>query len=140
MMKKVDHIGIAVKNIQESLKMYEGIFGLAATPLEEVPERGARLVFLKIGDVKLELIEPYEPEEGPVAKFLEKRGEGLHHITFEVEDILSAMRTLSAAGMELVDPEPRRGSKGTLTAFLSPKSASGVLIELKQYLDLEESH
>lgn len=134
MMKKVDHIGIAVKSIQESLIVYEGTFGLKATPLEEVPERGARLVFLKLGDVMLELVEPYKPGEGPVARFLEKRGEGLHHITFEVSDILSTMHTLSEAGFELVDQEPRKGSKGTLTVFVSPKSAHGVLIELKQYI------
>jgi methylmalonyl-CoA epimerase len=134
MMKKLDHIGIAVKNIQESLKVYEGILGLSATPFEEVPERGARLVFLKVGDVMLELVEPYQPGEGPVARFLEKRGEGLHHITFEVEDIVSTMQVLSQAGFELADKEPRKGSKGTLTAFVSPRSTHGVLIELKQYI------
>jgi len=140
MMKKIDHIGIAVKDLQDSLKVYEGIFGLKATPLEEVPERGARLVFLKIGDVKLELIEPYKPGEGPIGKFLEKRGEGLHHITFEVEDITGEMRALSTAGMELVDREPRKGAEGTMTAFISPKSVHGVLIELKQYLHPKEPH
>jgi methylmalonyl-CoA epimerase len=134
MMKKLDHIGIAVRSIQESLKVYEGVFGLKVTPLEEVPERGAKIVFLTIGDVKLELIEPYQAGEGPLARFIEKRGEGLHHITFEVEDIVRTMQVLAGAGFDLVDQEPREGSKGTLTAFLSPKSAHGVLIELKQYL------
>lgn len=134
MMKKLDHIGIAVRSIKETLKVYEGAFGLKATPLEEVPERGAKLVFITIGDVKLELVEPYKAGEGPVARFLEKRGEGLHHITFEVEDILRTMQALAGAGFELVDQGPREGSKGTLTAFVSPKSVHGVLIELIQYL------
>jgi methylmalonyl-CoA epimerase len=133
MMKKIDHIGIAVQSVGESLKVYEGTFGLSASPVEEVPGRGARLVFLKIGDVKLELIEPYRSGEGPIAKFLEKRGEGIHHITFEVDDISRTLRALSEAGVELVDKEPRPGAEETLTAFLSPKSAHGVLIELKQY-------
>ncbi len=133
-MKKLDHIGIAVRSIKEALKVYEGTLGLKATPMEEVPERGAKLVFLTIGDVKLELIEPYQAGEGPVARFLDKRGEGLHHITFEVNDIRRTMQALAGAGFELVDQEPREGSKGTLTAFVSPKTTHGVLIELKQYL------
>ena len=130
MMKKLDHIGIAVRSIQETLKVYEGAFGLKATPMEEVPERGAKLVFLTIGDVKLELVEPYQKGEGPVARFLEKRGPGLHHVAFSAADIESEMSRLAKEGIAPMESAPRLGARGHKVCFIHPDRAHGVLVEL----------
>ena len=128
MIKKIDHIAIIVRNIEEALQVYEGALGLELTEITEVPEQAVRVAFLPVGESEIELVEPLSTSSG-VAKFLEKRGEGLHHICLEVEDIEAALRDLAATGVRLIDEQPRQGAHGRV-AFLHPKSAHGVLIEL----------
>jgi methylmalonyl-CoA/ethylmalonyl-CoA epimerase len=128
MIKKIDHIGIVVHNTEEALQVYEGALGLRLTDVEEVPEQAVRVAFLSVGESKLELVEPTTAHSG-VAKFLEKRGEGIHHICFEVNDIEATLQDLAAQGIRLIDEQPRQGAHGRV-AFLHPKSAHGVLIEL----------
>ena len=128
MLKKIDHIGIVVRSIEEALKVYRDALGLPLAHVQEVPEQQVRIAFLPIGDCEIELVEPTAADSG-VARFLEKRGEGLHHICFEVEDIEAALRDLAARGLRLIDRQPRQGAIGRV-AFLHPKSAHGVLIEL----------
>ena len=128
MIKKIDHIAIIVRNIEEALQVYEGALGLELTEVTEVPEQAVRVAFLPVGESEIELVEPLSTSSG-VAKFLEKRGEGLHHICLEVEDIEAALRDLAATGIRLIDEQPRQGAHGRV-AFLHPKSAHGVLIEL----------
>ena len=128
MIKKIDHIAIIVRNIEEALQVYEGALGLELTEVTEVPEQAVRVAFLPVGESEIELVEPLSTSSG-VAKFLEKRGEGLHHICLEVEDIEAALRDLAATGVRLIDEQPRQGAHGRV-AFLHPKSAHGVLIEL----------
>ena len=128
MLKKIDHIGIVVRSIEEALKVYRDALGLPLAHVQEVPEQQVRIAFLPIGDCEIELVEPTAADSG-VARFLEKRGEGLHHICFEVEDIEAALRDLAAKGVRLIDRQPRQGAIGRV-AFLHPKSAHGVLIEL----------
>jgi len=126
--KRIDHIGIAVHSIKEALRVYEGALGLELTEVEEVPEQAVRVAFLPVGESKLELVEPLTTDSG-VAKFLEKRGEGMHHICLEVEDIETALQDLAAQGIRLIDEQPRQGVHGRV-AFLHPQSTHGVLIEL----------
>jgi len=126
--RKVDHIGIAVRNIEEALRVYRDALGLPLTRVQEVPEQKVRIAFLPVGDCELELVEPTTTDSS-VARFLEKRGEGLHHICFEVEDIEAALQELTARGLRPIDKKPRQGAIG-LVAFLHPKSAHGVLIEI----------
>ena len=128
MLKKIDHIGIVVRSIEEALKVYRDALGLPLAHVQEVPEQKVKIAFLPIGDCEIELVEPTAADSG-VARFLEKRGEGLHHICFEVEDIEAALRDLAAKGVRLIDRQPRQGAIGRV-AFLHPKSAHGVLIEL----------
>ena len=128
MIKKIDHIAIIVRNIEEALQVYEGALGLELTEITEVPEQAVRVAFLPVGESEIELVEPLSTSSG-VAKFLEKRGEGLHHICLEVEDIEAALRDLAATGVRLIDEQPRQGAHGRV-AFLHPKSTHGVLIEL----------
>jgi len=128
MIKKIDHIAIVVRSIEEAQQVYEGALGLELTDVKEMPEQAVRIAFLPVGESEVELVEPLTAESG-VAKFLEKRGEGLHHICFEVDDIEAALRDLAAKGIRLIDQQPRRGAHGRV-AFLHPKSAHGVLIEL----------
>jgi methylmalonyl-CoA epimerase len=136
MIKKIDHIGIVVHSIGEALQVYEGALGLRLTDVEEVPEQAVRVAFLPVSESKLELLEPLTADTstglstgGGVAKFLEKRGEGLHHICLEVENLEVALHDLAAQGIRLIDEQPRQGAHGRV-AFLHPKSAHGVLIEL----------
>jgi methylmalonyl-CoA/ethylmalonyl-CoA epimerase len=128
--RAVDHIGIAVRSIEERLSLYRTL-GLKVARSEEVPSEKVRVAFLPVGDTRVELLEPTTPDS-PVARFLEKRGEGLHHICFVVEDIRGAMKALAALGFELLSEEPRAGAHGSLVCFLHPRSAGGVLIELSQ--------
>ena len=129
MLKKIDHLGIVVRDIEEALKVYRDTFGLELAHIEEVPEYGAKVAFLPLGESDLELIEPLSAE-GSLAKFLEKRGEGLHHLCLAVEDIEAALAELAARGLRLIDERPRPGGHGRRVAFLHPASAHGVLIEL----------
>jgi methylmalonyl-CoA epimerase len=126
--KKIDHIAIVVRSIEEAQQVYEGALGLELSEVEEVPEQAVRITFLPVGESAVELVEPLTTESG-VAKFLEKQGEGLHHICFEVDDIETTLQDLAARGIRLIDQQPRQGAHGRV-AFLHPKSAHGVLIEL----------
>jgi methylmalonyl-CoA epimerase len=128
LIKRINHIGIVVRRIEEALKVYQDALGLPLTKIEEVPEQEVRVAFLEVDGSEVELVEPTSTKSG-VARFLERRGEGLHHICFEVDEIEGALRELEAKGIALVEREPRRGAKGKV-AFIHPKSACGVLIEL----------
>ncbi|KXH87510.1 methylmalonyl-CoA epimerase [Sporosarcina sp. HYO08] len=128
-MKKVDHIGIAVKSIDRSLDYYIQTLGLSCLAIEEVKSQKVRVAFLDAGNIKLELLEPIG-EEGPVATFIEKRGEGIHHIAFGVPDIRTRMAELKEKGVQLLQEEPKLGAGGAEVAFLHPKSSFGVLYEL----------
>ena len=128
MIKKIDHIAVIVRSIEEALQAYEGALGLKLDNVKEVPEQAVRVAFLPVGESEIELVEPLTADSG-VAKFLEKRGEGMHHICLEVDDIEAALQDLAAKGVRLIDKQPRQGAHGRV-AFLHPKSAHGVLIEL----------
>lgn len=131
MVQKIDHIGLAVKSIDQALPFYLNQLGLKALPAEEVPAQKVRVVRLPVGQIHVELLEPTAPDS-PIAKFLEKRGEGIHHIAFEVADLQKELRELEADGICLVHTTPQTGSAGRKIAFLHPKSTSGSLIELTQ--------
>ncbi len=125
----IEHIGIAVKELDQAIKFYEEILGLKCYAIEEVKDQKVKTAFFKIGQTKIELLESTEPE-GPVAKFIEKRGEGLHHIAFAAEDLPAALTELKDKGIKLIDENPHRGAEGLNIAFLHPKSTYGVLTEL----------
>ena len=125
----IEHIGIAVKNLEESIKYYEEVLGLECYNIEEVKEQKVKTAFLKVGDTKIELLESTDPE-GPIGKFIEKKGEGIHHIAFAVKDIESQLKHAEEKGVRLVDTTPRKGAEGLDIAFLHPKSTFGVLTEL----------
>ena len=126
----LDHIGIAVRSIAEALRFWEAA-GLRLEGAEEVAAQAVRVGFLPLGDTRLELLEPTGPES-PIARHLERRGPGLHHICVSVPDIRAAMAQLAAAGFELLSAEPQPGAHGCLVCFVHPKSAGGVLVELSQ--------
>lgn len=128
---KVDHVGIAVRSLDEAMRLYADVLGLAAEERYELPDEGVRLVFLRAGHVLLELLEPIG-DTGPIARFLSSQGEGLHHIAFLVEDIHQALAQAKAAGCRPIDEHPRLGARGRLIAFLHPSSTRGVLIEFVQ--------
>ena len=128
-MNEVNHIGIAVKSIDKSIDYYIETLGLKLLAIEEVTTQNVRVAFIDAGNVKLELLEPLG-EQGAVAKFLEKRGEGVHHIAFGVTDIRSRMKELAEKGVQLLQDEPKPGAGGAEVAFLHPKSSYGVLYEL----------
>lgn len=130
-MKKIEHIGIAVKNLRESNLLFEKLLGNAHYKIEEVASEHVMTSFFKTGPNKIELLEATDPES-PVAKFIEKRGEGVHHIAFEVEDIYKEMERLEKEGFRLLNKEPKRGADNKLVCFVHPKSANGVLVELCQ--------
>ncbi len=125
----IEHIGIAVKNIQESLPIFERLLGTACYAVEEVPEQKVNTAFFKVGQTKIELLEPTGPES-PIAKFIEKRGEGIHHLAFAVPDLPASLAELQNAGTQLIDARPRAGAEGLQIAFLHPKSTNSVLVEL----------
>lgn len=131
MIKKLDHVAIAVKNLDEALGTYEKLFGLKAEKIETIPEQRVKIAIIPIGEgSEIELIQPVDNESG-VAKFLEKKGEGIHHIALEVDNIEVALKSVVALGATLIDKEPRSGLSGRI-AFLHPKSTGGVLIEMCQ--------
>ena len=131
MTKKINHIGIAVKNIEASVPFYRDALGMQFEGTEEVAEQKVRVAFLAVGESRIELLEPTSPDS-PVAKFLEKNGEGIHHIAYEVADLTAALAALKAEGVRLIDETPRSGAHGTRIAFLHPKATGGVLTELCQ--------
>lgn len=128
---KVDHIGIAVKNLDETLKFYTDILGLECQGTEVVEEQKVRVAFLPVGDTEVELLESTS-EDGPIARFIEKNGEGVQHIAFKVENIEEAIADMKAKGMMMLDESPRYGAGGAKIAFMHPKSSYRVLIELSE--------
>lgn len=125
----IEHIGIAVENLEESIRFYENVFGLKCYAVEEIKDQKVKTAFFKIGQTKLELLESTDPE-GPVSKFIEKRGEGVHHIAFAVKNLSSALQELKDKNIRLIDNEPRAGAEKLDIAFLHPRSTRGVLTEL----------
>ncbi|MDY6148146.1 MAG: methylmalonyl-CoA epimerase [Porphyromonas sp.] len=125
----IEHIGIAVKSISESLPFFEEVLGLKCYNIEEVADQKVKTAFLQIGQTKLELLEPTS-NESPIAKFLDKRGEGIHHIAFATPDCGEALKDAENKGVQLIDMEPRKGAEGLNIGFLHPKSAHGLLLEL----------
>ena len=130
-MNKIEHIGIAVKNIEEASLLYEKLFGTPAYKLEDVASESVKTAFFKNGPNKIELLEATNPES-PIAKFIEKKGEGIHHIAFDVDDILLEISRLKNEGFTILNEIPKKGADNKLIVFLHPKSTNGVLIELCQ--------
>lgn len=129
----LDHIGIAVKDLSESLAFYRDVLGLELDVPEDVPSQRVRAHFIRVGEGALELLEP-TAADSPIAKYVEKRGPGLHHVALRVDDIRAALAHLKARGVRLIDEEPRPGAHHSLVAFIHPSAAHGVLVELKQLL------
>jgi len=127
----VDHIGIAVKSIDEALKFWEETLGIKCTGREEVAEQKVVTAFLPLGGTEIELLEPTSPES-PISKFIESRGEGIHHLALKVEDIEAALKELKDKGIRLIDEKPRCGAGGAKIAFVHPKAAGGVLLEISE--------
>ncbi len=125
----IEHIGIAVRNLEESIKYYETVLGLKCYALEEVVDQKVKTAFFMIGQTKIELLESTDPE-GAIGKFIEKKGEGIHHIAYCVENLKEVLSEIEAKGVQLIDKTPRKGAEGLNIAFLHPKSTSGVLTEL----------
>jgi methylmalonyl-CoA/ethylmalonyl-CoA epimerase len=125
----IEHIGIAVKSLEESIAYYEGVLGLKCYSIEEVKEQRVKTAFFMVGQTKIELLESTDPE-GPVGRFLEKKGEGVHHIAYATTELEQALVQMQEKGVTLIDKEPRKGAEGLSIAFLHPKSTHGVLTEL----------
>jgi methylmalonyl-CoA/ethylmalonyl-CoA epimerase len=129
MIRGIDHVGIAVKSIDEAKKFWVDTLGLKLSHIEEVPEQKARVAVLKVGETTIELVEPTSPDS-PIQRFIEKRGEGLHHLTLQTDHLAERLKSLKDANVALIDEKPRLGASGAQIAFLHPKSAHGVLVEL----------
>ena len=130
-MKKIEHLGIAVANLQDSITMFEKLLNTTCYKTEEVVSEGVRTAFFQLGESKIELLEATNPDS-PIAKFIAKQSGGIHHIAFEVEDIESEMKRLKALGFILIQESPKDGADNKRIAFLHPKSTNGVLVELCQ--------
>ncbi|WP_294082610.1 methylmalonyl-CoA epimerase [Proteiniphilum sp. UBA5384] len=128
----IEHIGIAVKSIEEQLPYYEGVLGLKCYNIETVEDQKVKTAFFKVGQTKIELLEPTS-EESTIAKFIEKRGEGIHHMAFATENVNDALKEMEGKGVRLIDHEARPGAEGLNIAFLHPKSTGGVLTELCEH-------
>ncbi len=124
----IEHIGIAVNSLDEAIPYYEEILGLKCYAIEEVKDQKVKTAFFKVGDTKIELLESTDPE-GPIGKFVEKRGQGIHHLAFAVDGIENALKEAEEKGIRLIDKQPRRGAEGLDIGFLHPKSTFGVLTE-----------
>lgn len=131
MIKKIEHLGIAVESISASLPVYESLLGTACYKIEEVESEGVRTAFLQVGESKIELLEATNPDSA-IAKFLSKKGKGIHHIAFDVDDIHAEITRLTAEGFELIHTSPKDGADNKLIAFLHPKSTDHILVELCQ--------
>lgn len=129
MVRKIDHIGIAVRDLKEAIKFYEEMLGLKVTEIEEVADQKVRVAFLPSGDSEVELLES-TTADGPIARFIEKNGEGIQHIAFRVDNVEEKLADLKDKGVRLIDEKPRRGAGGAMIAFLHPKSTFGTLIEI----------
>lgn len=128
--QRIDHIGIAVRSIEEAAKLYTDL-GLAIEGTESVESQKVKVAFIPVGQSRIELLEPTAPD-GPTAQFIEKKGEGIHHIALKVDDVAKALEELSAKGYQLIDKVPREGAGGHRIAFVHPKSTRGVLLELSE--------
>ncbi len=128
-MQKIEHIGIAVKDLSSSLSLFEQLLNTPCYKTESVEREGVETAFFRMGDSKIELLQATRPDSA-IARFLEKKGEGIHHIAFAVEDIVAEMKRLQALGFELLSDEPKPGADGKMVCFLHPKSSGGVLVEL----------
>ena len=126
--RHLNHVCIAVSDLAATLELYRDVFGLEASEVEEIADQGVRATLVRVGGSQLEFIQPTDPG-GTVARFIERRGEGLHHVCFEVKDLQSTLDSLAAKGIELIDSQPRKGLSGMI-AFLHPRSTAGTLIEL----------
>jgi len=124
----IEHIGIAVNSLEESIPYYEKVLGLECYAVEEVKDQRVKTAFFMVGQTKIELLESTDPE-GPIGKFLEKKGEGIHHLAFAMEDVACALKQAEENGIRLIDKEPRKGAEGLSIGFLHPKSTHGVLTE-----------
>ena len=131
MLRKIEHLGIAVKSIDQSLKVFEALLGTTCYKIERVESEAVQTAFLMIGESKIELLEASNPDSA-IGKFLEKKGQGIHHIAFDVENIFSEIDRLKNEGFELIHVSPKDGADNKLIAFLHPKSTEGVLVELCQ--------
>ena len=129
MFGQIDHVGVAVSDLDRAIALYQGTFGMPVVHRETVAEQGVEAVLLDVGDGHVELLSPLGPET-VVGKFVERRGEGLHHVAYRVDDIDAALARLGEVGVDLIDPEPRIGIRKSRVAFLHPKSTDGVLTEL----------
>jgi len=125
----IEHIGIAVTNLDDAINFYEKVLGLTCYNIEDVPDQKVKTAFFKVGQTKIELLQSTDPT-GPIGKFIEKKGEGIHHIAFSVEKIEEQLTHAANLGIALIDCKPRKGAEGLDIAFLHPKATSGVLIEL----------
>ena len=134
MMKKIEHIGIAVKDIENSNHLFAALFGKKHYKIEDVESEGVKTSFFKCGPNKIELLQATN-ENSPIAKFIEKKGEGIHHIAFAVENIEKEIKRLTEEGFEMIHKTPKKGADNKLIAFLHPKSTNGVLIELCQEIE-----
>lgn len=130
-MNKIEHIGIAVKNLDEAIQTYTELLGTECYKTEAVESEGVKTAFFRVGESKIELLEASH-ENSPIAKFIEKKGEGIHHIAFDVTDIQQSMSELSSKGFQLLNEQPKSGADNKLVAFIHPKSSNGVLVELCQ--------
>jgi len=131
MLTKINHIGIAVKSLEDSIPFYRDQLSMPFAGIEEVAEQKVRVAMLQVGESKIELLEPTS-DDSPVAKFIEKNGPGIHHLAYEVEDLEAAIARLMAEGARMIDEQPRAGAHGSRIAFVHPKSSNGVLTELCQ--------
>ena len=132
MLKKMDHVALAVNNLEEAAKFYQSVLGLTLSGVEVVTAQKTRVGFLKIGEVNIELVQPAE-SDSPLVKFLESKGQGIHHICFEVDDVEAEVKKYLEKGATMVDQKPRPGAHNTKVAFVHPKSSGGVLIELNEF-------
>lgn len=128
----IEHIGIAVKSLDEAIPFYENVFGLKCYAVEEVAEQKVKTAFFMVGQTKIELLESTDPA-GPIGKFIEKKGEGIHHLAFAVENLQEGLNETAEKGVKLIDQSPRKGAEGLNIAFLHPKSTFGVLTELCEH-------
>lgn len=131
MLRKIEHLGIAVKSISDSLSVFETLLGAPCYKIEEVASEGVKTAFIQVGESKIELLEATNPDS-PIAKYLEKKGPGIHHIAFDVEDINAEILRLTNSGFELIHKSPKDGADNKLIAFLHPKSTEHILVELCQ--------
>jgi len=128
-LKKIEHIGIAVKSLEVSIPFYENVLGLKCYAIEEVADQKVKTAFFKVGETKIELLESTDPA-GAIGKFIENKGEGVHHVAFLVDNVQKALDEASEKGIRLIDNQPRKGAEKLNIAFLHPKSTGGILIEL----------